>query len=93
MQEVIHKWLFDPMMGKAVAAVIGLTVIYALVRLLQRSIGRYVPDSDARYRARKIAGLLGYVTAFGLLGAVPCRSHSQSPSAWPERASPSPSRK
>jgi len=70
MQEVLGKWLFDPTMGKAVAALIGLAVIYALVRVLQRSIGRYVLDSDTRYQARKVASLLGYVTAFGLLGAV-----------------------
>ena len=70
MQEVLGKWLFDPTMGKVVAALIGLAVIYALVRVLQRSIGRYVLDSDTRYQARKVASLLGYVTAFGLLGAV-----------------------
>jgi len=70
MQEVLGEWLFDPMVGKMVAALIGLAVIYSLVRVLQRSVGRYVLDSDTRYRVRKIASLLGYVTAFGLLGVV-----------------------
>jgi small-conductance mechanosensitive channel len=69
MEETLKRWLFDPLVGKLVFAVATLVVIYAIVRLLQRSIGRYVTDTDTRYRARKFVSFLGYLAAFLVLGA------------------------
>ena len=70
MQEELQNWLFDPTIGKLIAAIAGLAVVYTLARLLQRSINRYVDDTDNRYRARKIVTFLGYVAAFFVLANV-----------------------
>lgn len=61
MEEQLKRWLFDPTVGKLVAALIGLSIVYALSRVSQRTIGRYVTDANARYRARKFVTFLGYV--------------------------------
>jgi small-conductance mechanosensitive channel len=67
MQELVDRWLFDPAVGKLIASVVGLIVVFVIVRLLQRSISRYVADSSNRYRARKFVAFLGYLAAVGLL--------------------------
>jgi len=70
MGDFAKRWLFDPVIGKLVAALIGLVVIYSLVRFLDRSVGRYIADSDTRYRARKFVTFAGYLAGFILLGAI-----------------------
>lgn len=71
MEAQLKRWLMDPTIGKLVAVVIGLAVMYTIWRLLQRTVGHYVKDHKARYRARKLVtfvvyagGALLLVTAF-----------------------------
>ena len=95
MPETVRTWLFDPTVGKMVTVAIALLVVFTLVRLLQRSVSRYVQDVDTRYRARKIVMFLGYATAAVVvttvysnrLGGFTWRL------GWPAPALPSPSRK
>jgi small-conductance mechanosensitive channel len=70
MEEQLRKWLFDPTIGKIVAAVISLTVLYLLVRIAQRSALRYVKESVLRYRVRKFLTFLGYFLGIVILGTV-----------------------
>jgi small-conductance mechanosensitive channel len=69
-EETIQRWLFDPIVGKIVTAAVALTVLYLAVHFLHRSIGRYIADGDARYRARKITSFLGYLVGIGVLAIV-----------------------
>lgn len=70
MEDTLKSWLFDPAVGKLVTASIGLIVIVVLVRLSQRSLGRYIQNTETRYRTRKVLTVLGYFVAFFFLGAV-----------------------
>jgi len=70
MTEFIQKWLFDPTVGRIVAALVGVIVVGAVVRFVQRSLGKYVKDTDTRYKARKFVLFLGYVLAILVVGAV-----------------------
>lgn len=63
MKEFVDTWLFDPTIGKFIAAVIGVLIVIVIVRFVQRSLSRYVKDSDVRYRTRKFVSFIGYVTA------------------------------
>lgn len=63
MQERIKALLSDPLTGRLATAAIALLVIFALSRLLLRSVERYVKHNDARYRARKVVSLSGYVVS------------------------------
>ena len=67
MEEQLKHWLFDPTVGRLVAALIGLSIVYALSRVSQRTLGRYVTDTNARYRARKFVNFLAYVVGAGVL--------------------------
>ncbi len=70
MEDFVQRWLFDPTVGKLLAAVIGLLVIHIVVRVAQRAIAPHIKDSDARYRARKFVTFIGYAAGLLLLAAV-----------------------
>lgn len=70
MEEFVKEWISHPGVEKLVTAAVGIIVIAVLVRLLQRSISRYVRSPENRYRARKAARFLGYLITFLFLGAV-----------------------
>lgn len=67
MEEVIKGWLFDPLVGKLVAALLAGAVIFGVARFLQRSIPRYIQNSVSRYRARKFITFIGYLFGIGVL--------------------------
>jgi small-conductance mechanosensitive channel len=70
MEKLLKSWLADPLAVKITIAVIGLIIIRILVSLLIRSLGRYVKDSQTRYRTRKIVTFVGYLVVILFLGLV-----------------------
>ena len=70
MEEVLRNWLFDPVVGKLIAAVLMVAVVFTIVRYSQRVLGRHVEDAQRRYRLRKLITLFGYVVAILLLSIV-----------------------
>jgi len=70
MEAFAQKWLYDPTVGKLIAAAFGLLIIYFAVRLLSRSASRYIQEADTRYRTRKFITFLGYAAAIFLLAGV-----------------------
>ena len=70
MEDQIRKWLLDPVVGKIVASLLAVLVVVVLVRYTQRALGRYVEDSQRRYRLKKLVAFGGYVVAILLLSIV-----------------------
>jgi small-conductance mechanosensitive channel len=70
LDEVVKKWLFDPTVGKFIAVAVALLAMFALAKFVQRSVGRYVQDVDARYRARKLVSFLAYLIAVIIIATV-----------------------
>jgi small-conductance mechanosensitive channel len=70
MSDLLQRWLYDPSVGRLIAAAVGLLVIIAVVKFLSRSAGRYIKDSEARYRLRKFIAFMGYVAAAVLISTV-----------------------
>jgi len=69
-EDLARRWLLDPTVGRIVAVGIGALIIIAAVRLAQRSLGRYVGNSEVRYRLRKAVTFLGYLTVLLFAGSV-----------------------
>ncbi len=61
MEERLQTLFANPAVGQLFAAVVGVAIVYAVVKILQRSLGRSFQDSDTRYRIRKFITFLGYV--------------------------------
>jgi len=70
METFLKDWLFDPTVGKIIFAIVGVLLISVIIRFLQRSLSRYIKDSDTRYRARKFLTFLGYLIGIVFLSAV-----------------------
>ena len=70
MEDQIKKWLFDPVIGKIIAATLVVLAVVVLVRYVQRALGRYIEDSQRRYRLRKLVTIGGYAVALVLLSVV-----------------------
>ena len=70
MKQFVERWLLNPAVGRTVAAILGIVVVIAIVRLLQRVLSHRIKDSDARYRARKSVAFGGYLLAVVVLSAV-----------------------
>ncbi|NJR65778.1 MAG: mechanosensitive ion channel, partial [Leptolyngbyaceae cyanobacterium CRU_2_3] len=56
-----RHWFANPLVVKFITAIIGIFIITLLVRFLRRSLSRYIQDSDASYRFRKVITFIGYL--------------------------------
>lgn len=70
MNELVDKWLFDPVVGKVIATILVVVVVIVVVRTSQRALGRYIENSERRYRLRKLVTFAGYILAIFLLSIV-----------------------
>ncbi len=70
MEEFVKQWLLNPTVGRLVAALIAVSIVFALVHFGERSIGRHLHDIDTRYRARKLISFLGWATAVMVVATV-----------------------
>jgi small-conductance mechanosensitive channel len=70
MKEQIKSILFDPTVGKIAAMIIGVTVIWLIIKAIQRNLFTKIKDNDNRYRAKKLSGFIGYLLTILLLSIV-----------------------
>jgi len=70
MEDIINKILYDPVLGKIVAALIALLILTVLVRFVQRIISKQIPDSDTRYRVRKLITYISYLLGIIVIATV-----------------------
>lgn len=70
MSEFIERWLFDPTIGKMVAVVIGILIVVTVIKFVNRSLSRFVRDSEIRYRTRKFITFLGYAAVIFVVATV-----------------------
>ncbi len=67
LRRTFEGWLADPTIGKLITLALGVLVIVTVVKLLTRSLQRVIRDSEARYRARKLATFGGYLAGIFLV--------------------------
>jgi len=70
MSAFLSTWLYNPTVGKLIFTAVALAVVFAALRVVQRSASRYVTDVDTRYRVRKFVTFLGYIVALLVLATV-----------------------
>ncbi len=70
MQELLAPWLANPMIRKAAASLIAVVIVGICVRLINRWLRRLIPDTDMRYRSRKVVTFAGYVVALLMIAAI-----------------------
>ena len=70
MEQLLSKWLFDPVVAKIVTFLLIILFVVFIVRIVHRVIGRYVQSSERRYRFRKLVNFFGYLLGIFLLSIV-----------------------
>ncbi len=70
MTDFLLRWLKDPTVARFAAALIGILVVSLVVRTLNRSLSRWVRDSETGYRLRKMITFLGYIAAVLVITSV-----------------------
>ncbi|MGB4845360.1 MAG: mechanosensitive ion channel domain-containing protein [Ferruginibacter sp.] len=61
MEEIIQKYLQDPVVGKWVAMFIGVAVIWIIIQLLRRNLASRIKDNSTRYKTKKVLGFIGFL--------------------------------
>jgi small-conductance mechanosensitive channel len=67
MEEQIIKILFDPTVGKIASILIGVAIIWIIIKAIQRNLFAKIKDNDNRYRAKKFSSFIGYILTILLL--------------------------
>ena len=70
MEEQLKQFLFNPMVGKVTAILIGVAVIWLVLKAIQRSFFSKIKEPDNRYRAKKFSNFIGYFLTIVLLTVV-----------------------
>lgn len=70
MEEQLHKFLFNPTVGKIASILFGVAVIWLLIKAIQRNLFSKIKDTDNRYRAKKFSSFIGYFLTIFLLTVV-----------------------
>ncbi len=70
MQDTIARWLTDPTVAKLTASLIAVVIVVVLVRVAHRLLGRFIVDTDTRYRSRKFITFVGYVAGVLVIAAI-----------------------
>ena len=70
MEEQIRKFLFNPTVGKIVTLLIGIAIIWTIIKILKRNLFSRIKDNENRYRAKKVSTFIGYTLSIILLAVI-----------------------
>jgi len=70
MEELIQKYLFDPTVGKIVTILVGIAVIWLIIKAIQRNLLSKIKENDNRYRAKKFSSFIGYFLTIVLITVI-----------------------
>jgi len=70
LEERLRGWMLDPTIGRLVATVVGLAVLTAIIKAVQRGLAGRIRDGETRYRVRKAVAFAGYLLAAVYLTAL-----------------------
>jgi small-conductance mechanosensitive channel len=67
MIEKLKTYLNDPTTGKVVTIIIGLLIIWIIIKIVQHKLFPKIKDNDHRYKAKKLSSFIGYFLTVILL--------------------------
>jgi small-conductance mechanosensitive channel len=67
MEDQIREFLFNPTIGKIATIIIGIAIIWLIVKALQKNLFSKIENIDNRYRAKKLSSFVGYILTVILL--------------------------
>lgn len=70
MKDFLNKYLFNASVGKIVIVLIGIAIIWLIIKALQRNLFSKIKDNENRYRAKKFSSFIGFFLTIVFLSVV-----------------------
>ena len=70
MEEQLKMILSNPTIGRIATIIIGIAIIWIVIKTVQKNLFTKIKDNDHRYRAKKFSGFVGYLLTIILLSVV-----------------------
>lgn len=70
MEEQLKSILFNPAVGKIATIIVGVVIIWTLIKTLQKNFFSHIKDIDNRYRTTKLSSFVGYALTIVLFAIV-----------------------
>lgn len=70
MEQQIKDFLLDPIVSKITIILIGVAIIWLLIKFIQRKLFNKIKENDSRYKAKKFSSFIGYFSSILLLSIV-----------------------
>lgn len=70
MNEQFLRWLNNPVIGKIATIIIGIAIIWLIIKVLQKRLFSRIKDNENRYKSKKISSFAGFVLTIILLSIV-----------------------
>tara|TARA_R110000868_G_scaffold108031_7_gene295201 strand:+ start:9096 stop:9995 length:900 start_codon:yes stop_codon:yes gene_type:complete len=70
MEEQIQEYLYNPTVGKIVTFLVGVAIIWMVIKALQKKLFSKIKDNDNRYKAKKFSTFVGYLITIIFLTVV-----------------------
>lgn len=70
MEEQIQEYLYNPTVGKIVTFLVGVALIWMLIKAIQKRLFSKIKDNDNRYKAKKISTFAGYLLTIVFLTVI-----------------------
>ena len=67
MKSEAEKYIFNPELDKVVYLLIGIVIVWLLVKASQKFLFSKIKDNSTHYRAKKLSGFIGYILIIILL--------------------------
>lgn len=67
MEEQIKEILFNPVVGKIASVILGIGLIWFIIKTIQKNLLARIRDNDNRYRAKKFSVFTGYLLTIVLI--------------------------
>ena len=70
MEEQIKQILFNPTIGRIATIIIGIAVIWLIIKAIQKNLFSMINNNDNRYKANKFGTFIGYFLTIVLITIV-----------------------
>jgi len=70
MEEQLKELLFNPTVGKIATVVIGIVIIWLVIKMIQKNLITRIKEDDNRYRAKKLGSFIGFFLTIVLITVV-----------------------
>lgn len=70
MESFLDQTIYDPMVGKIITAIIGVIVIWVLLKVIQKRVFNNIGELHQRYKAKKATSFIGYLLSIVLITVI-----------------------